>query len=50
MIVKRTLERKTVGDTDVGKVLKERIADLEALLDKLRMIDGVKGLEVLGQV
>ena len=34
----------------VGKVLKERIADLEALLDKLRMIDGVKRLEVLGQV
>ena len=25
VIVKRTLERKTVGDTDVGKVLKERI-------------------------
>lgn len=24
--------------------------DLEALLDKLRMIDGVKRLEVLGQV
>ena len=35
-IVKRTLERKTVGDTDVGKVLKERIADLEALLDAYR--------------
>lgn len=36
VIVKRTLERKTVGDTDVGKVLKERIADLEALLDAYR--------------
>lgn len=36
VIVKRTLERKTVGDTDVGKILKERIADLEALLDAYR--------------
>ena len=36
VIVKRTLERKTVGDTDVGKVLKERITDLEALLDAYR--------------
>ena len=36
VIVKRTLERKTVGDTDVGKVLKERIADLESLLDAYR--------------
>ena len=36
VILKRTLERKTVGDTDVGKVLKERIADLEALLDAYR--------------
>ena len=36
VIVKRTLERKTVGDTDVGKVLKERIADLEELLDAYR--------------
>ena len=36
VIVKRTLERKTVGDTDVGKVLKERIADLEVLLDAYR--------------
>ena len=36
VIVKRTLERKTVGDTDVGKVLKERIADLETLLDAYR--------------
>ena len=36
VIVKRTLERKTVGDTDVGKALKERIRDLEALLDAYR--------------
>ena len=34
VIVKRTLERKTVGD--VGKALKERIRDLEALLDAYR--------------
>ena len=36
VIVKRTLERKTVGDTDVGKALKERIQDLEELLDAYR--------------
>ena len=36
VIVKRTLERKTVGDTDVGKALKERIRDLEELLDAYR--------------
>ena len=36
VIVKRTLERKTVGDTDVGKALKERIRDLETLLDAYR--------------
>ena len=29
---------------------KNLTVDLEALLDKLRMIDGVKRLEVLGQV
>ena len=32
VVVKRTLERKTVGDTDTGKKLKERIKDLEELL------------------
>ena len=32
VIVKRTLERKTVGDTDTGGKLKERISDLEELL------------------
>ena len=31
-------------------VWKHLTVDLEALLDKLRMIDGVKRLEVLGQV
>lgn len=36
VIVKRTLERKTVGDTDVGKALKERIKDLEELLKAYR--------------
>ena len=29
---------------------KDLLVDMEALLDKLRMIDGVKRLEVLGQV
>ena len=33
-----------------SKKKKRLTVDLEALLDKLRMIDGVKRLEVLGQV
>ncbi|MCB6567263.1 fructose-bisphosphatase class III [Desulfovibrio desulfuricans] len=36
MIVKRVVSRKTVGDTDVGKELRERIEDLEALLAAYR--------------
>ncbi len=32
VIVKRAVSRKTVGDTDVGKAIKERIEDLERLL------------------
>ena len=34
---------------DSGSVLTNLSVDLEALLDKLRMVDGVKRLEVLGQ-
>ncbi len=33
IIVKRTVLRMSVGDTDIGKELKERIADLEMLLE-----------------
>lgn len=36
VIVKRVVSRKTVGDTDVGKELRERIEDLEALLAAYR--------------
>ena len=33
IIVKRVVERKTVGDTDIGSKLKEKIADLQMLLE-----------------
>ena len=36
VIVNRVLERKLVGDTDVGRDLKEQIADLEVLLRAYR--------------
>ena len=32
MVVKRVLERRLVGDTDIGKELKEQVKDLESLL------------------
>ena len=39
-----------VANTTISIETKHLTVDLEALLDKLRMIDGVKRLEVLGQV
>jgi len=36
IIVKRVNTRTLVGDTDIGKTLKEKIADLEMLLDAYR--------------
>lgn len=36
ILVKRTTHRKTVGETDIGVKLKERIADLQELLDAYR--------------
>ena len=36
IVVKRVLERKLVGDTDIGKDLKEQIEDLECLLEASR--------------
>lgn len=36
IVVKRVEKRKLVGDTDVGKILKENIADLEKLLEAYR--------------
>ena len=38
-----------VANTTISIETKNLTVDLEALLDKLRMIDGVKRLEVLGQ-
>ena len=39
-----------VANTTISIETKNMTVDLEALMDKLRMIDGVKRLEVLGQV
>lgn len=36
MIVKRVVDRRCVGDTDIGKVLREQIQDLEVLLAAYR--------------
>lgn len=36
IIVKRVVQRKLVGDTDIGRELKEQIADLEMLLEAYR--------------
>ena len=34
--MKRVIQRKTVGETDTGVKLKERIADLQELLEAYR--------------
>ena len=39
-----------VANVTLSIETKDLLVDLEALLDKLRMIEGVKSLEVLGQV
>ncbi len=36
MVVKRVLERRLVGDTDIGRELKEQVSDLERLLAAYR--------------
>ena len=36
VVVKRVLERKMVGDTDIGQELKEQIEDLKMLLQAYR--------------
>ena len=36
IVVQRVVKRKTVADTDIGKKMKEDIADLEALLKAYR--------------
>ena len=39
-----------LDEESLRRLVGSKSKDLEALLDKLRMIDGVKRLEVLGQV
>lgn len=36
MVVKRVLQRRLVGDTDIGRELKEQVEDLERLLEAYR--------------
>ena len=36
MVVKRLMNRVLVGDTDVGKELREQVASLERLLEAYR--------------
>ena len=36
IVVKRVVQRKMVGDTDIGRELKEQIRDLETLLEAYR--------------
>lgn len=36
VVVRRSTQRKSVGDTDTGKKLKQRVKELEALLDAYR--------------
>ncbi len=35
MVVKRVVKRRLVGDTDIGKELKEQVRDLETLLPRV---------------
>lgn len=42
MVVKRVVERRRVGDTDNGKVLRQQVADLEQLLEAYRNGDIVE--------
>ena len=36
MVIRRVVQRSLVGNTDIGKELKEQIADLEVLLAAYR--------------
>ena len=49
-VARQLFAHKGVANTTISIETKHLTVDLEALLDKLRMIDGVKRLEVLGQV
>ena len=50
MTINQGIPLQGVANTTISIETKNMTVDLEALLDKLRMIDGVKRLEVLGQV
>ena len=50
MTINQGIPLQGVANTTISIETKNLTVDLEALLDKLRMIDGVKRLEVLGQV
>ena len=50
MTINQGIPLQGVANTTISIETKHLTIDLEALLDKLRMIDGVKRLEVLGQV
>ena len=50
MTINQGIPLQGVANTTISIETKHLTVDLEALLDKLRMIDGVKRLEVLGQV
>ena len=50
MTINQGIPLQGVANTTISIETNNLTADLEALLDKLRMIDGVKRLEVLGQV
>ena len=49
MTINQGIPLQGVANTTISIETKNMTVDLEALLDKLRMIDGVKRLEVLGQ-
>ena len=49
MTINQGIPLQGVANTTISIETKNLTVDLEALLDKLRMIDGVKRLEVLGQ-
>ncbi|EGO64907.1 ACT domain-containing protein [Acetonema longum] len=49
MTINQGIPLQGVANATISLETAELVIDLEALLDKLRMIDGVKRLEVLGQ-
>lgn len=49
MTINQGIPLQGVANTTISIETKSMTVDLEALLDKLRLIDGVKRLEVLGQ-